>query len=712
MKNVIIKDSNCPITKSNHLISEKSPYLLRHAHNPVNWYPWGSKAFKKAKEEDRPVFLSIGYSTCHWCHVMENESFEDIGVANLLNEAFVSIKVDREERPDIDKIYMDFCQMLTGSGGWPLTIIMTPDKKPFFAATYIPKQNKYGRTGMLELIPQIRKLWLTKRSDILRSSEEIVKHFLFQNKSAATTATGVAIAASATPPATEALDNSILDLTFENLSQLYDITNGGFGSAPKFPTIHRIYFLLRYYKRTKNEYALEMVEKTLKAMRNGGIYDHIGFGFHRYSTDEKWVIPHFEKMLYDQALIAVGYIEAYQLTKSEEYKNTAEEIFTYVLRDMVSEEGGFYSAEDADSDGVEGKFYTWNTKEIKEIFTEKESGMLSYIFNINDDSTKEGGVLYISKPLEDIAAKYNLNLKNLKEFIQNARQKLFYKRKKRIHPFKDDKILTDWNGLMIYALAAGARVFNNKSFEKAATGSADFIIGNLITNEGALLHRYRDGQPAIPANLDDYAFFIMGLLELYQTNFNISYLKTAAVLNKYLIENFWDDKDGGFYFSQAGSELKDFRQKYIYDGAAPSGNSIALLNLIKLSRITGDSGFEEKAFAMLRTFLPEVKKSPEAYTQFISSFDYIASPSFEIVVAGDITLSQIKKILKAINSIFVPNKVVILKSDKSPESQIKEFPDFIKDLEMINNRPTAYVCSNYSCKMPTNDIDQMLKLLN
>ena len=704
------------IKKSNHLISEKSPYLLQHAHNPVNWYPWGNEAFKKAKEEDKPIFLSIGYSTCHWCHVMEKESFKDIGVANLLNEAFVSIKVDREERPDIDKIYMDFCQMLTGSGGWPLTIVMTPDKKPFFAATYVPKQNKYGRTGMLELIPQIKNLWLTKRSDILRSSEEIAKHFLLQNKSAAITVPGNTVTASAStsaaPPATETLDSSILDLTFENLSQLYDITNGGFGSAPKFPTIHRIYFLLRYYKRTKNEYALEMVEKTLKAMRNGGIYDHIGFGFHRYSTDEKWIIPHFEKMLYDQALNSIGYVEAYQLTKDEEYKNTAEEIFTYVLRDMVSEEGGFYSAEDADSDGVEGKFYTWNTKEIKEIFTEKESDMLSYIFNISDSSANEGGVLYISKPLEDIALKYNLTLKDLKEFIQNARQKLFYKRKKRIHPFKDDKILTDWNGLMIYALAAGARVFNNKSFEKAATGSADFIIGNLITKKGPLLHRYRDGQSAIPANLDDYAFFIMGLLELYQTNFNISYLKTAASLNKYLIENFWDDKDGGFYFSQAGSELKDYRQKYIYDGATPSGNSIALLNLIKLSRITGNSGFEEKAFAMLRTFLPEVKKSPEAYTQFISSFDYIASHSFEIVVAGDITLSQTQKILKAINSTFVPNKVVILKSNKGPESQIKEFPDFIKNLEMINNRPTVYVCSNYSCKMPTNDIDQMLNLLN
>ncbi len=681
---------------SNHLIFEKSPYLLQHAHNPVDWYPWCDKAFSKALAKNKPIFLSIGYSTCHWCHVMEKESFEDIEVAKLLNETFVSIKVDREERPDIDKIYMDFCQMLTGSGGWPLTIIMTPEKKPFFAATYIPKQNKYGKIGMLELIPQVKELWLDKRDDVLQSSENITKHFLKQNVSI---------------PGKD-LDKSLLDLTFDNLTQLYDINNGGFGTSPKFPTMHHIYFLLRYWKRTKNDYALKMVEKTIKAMRAGGIWDQIGFGFHRYSTDEKWIVPHFEKMLYDQALISIGCIEAYQVTKIEEYKSIAEEIFTYVLRDMTSELGGFYSAEDADSEEVEGKFYTWTKDEIRKIFPNQESDMLIDIFNIGITSLESGSILYLNKPLEDIALKYNLSLKDLNEFIQNSIKKMFYERKKRIQPFKDDKILTDWNGLMISALAMGARAFDNKTYEKAAINAADFIINNLISKDGLLLHRYRDGQSAIAANLDDYAFFIMGLFELYQTTFNILYLKTATNLIKYLIENFWDNENGGFYFTKINDEIAGFRKKDVYDGEIPSGNSIALLNLIKLSRITADNSLEDKAFKILKAFSKTIENTPEAYTQFISSFDFIIGPSFEIVIVGDNYSNETKKILKAINLAFVPNKVVILKTIDSPENEMTKTPDFIKDLKMINNKSTIYVCSNFSCKLPTNDINEMLKLVN
>ncbi|MCL4416775.1 MAG: thioredoxin domain-containing protein, partial [Actinobacteria bacterium] len=529
----------------------------------------------------------------------------------------------------------------------------------------------------------------------------------------------------------KALNGSVFDLTFEHLGQLYDITNGGFGTSPKFPTMHHIYFLLRYYKRIKNEYALKMVEKTISSMRAGGIWDHVGFGFHRYSTDEKWIIPHFEKMLYDQALASIGCIEAYQVTKNEEYKNIAEEIFTYVLRDMTSGFGGFYSAEDADSEGVEGKFYTWTSKEIKKIFAPKESDMLIDIFNIGNGHIEESSVLYINKSLKDIASKYDLSLIDLDVFIQGAIKKMFFEREKRIHPFKDDKILTDWNGLMISALAMGARAFDNKVYEKAAAKAADFLLNNLITKEGSLLHRYRDGQSAISANLDDYAFFIMGLLELYETNFDTSYLKIALTLNKYLVENFWDNENGGFYFAQTAGDLGDFKQKDIYDGAIPSGNSIALLNLIKLSRITSNTCLEEKALEIVKAFSKTIEKSPEAYTQFISSFDFIIGPSFEIVVVGDMNSNETKKILKAINSIFLPNKVVILKipgerdsytefsgkpgeteAPGGPESEVTKMPDFIKDLKMINNRPTVYVCSNYSCKLPTNNIDEMLKLLN
>lgn len=679
----------------NHLITEKSPYLLQHAYNPVDWYPWIDKAFSKALTEDKPIFLSIGYSTCHWCHVMEKESFEDIEVAKLLNESFVSIKVDREERPDIDKIYMDFCQMLTGSGGWPLTIIMTPDKKPFFTGTYIPKQNKYGRIGMLELIPQVRQLWFNKRTVVMKSSEKISQLFLKQN----------------VPNPGKDLDESLLDKTFDHLSRLYDMNNSGFGTSPKFPTMHHLYFLLRYWKRNKNDFALKIVEKTIKAMRAGGIWDHVGFGFHRYSTDEKWIVPHFEKMLYDQALISIGCIEAYQVTKNEEYKSITEEIFTYVLRDMTSSEGGFYSAEDADSEGIEGKFYTWTKDDIRKIFTEQESDMLIYIFNIGVSTLESGSILHINKPLEEIALKYSFCLSDLNKFIQNAIKKMFYERKKRIHPFKDDKILTDWNGLMIAALALGARVFGNKLYEKAASNSADFIINNLITKDGLLLHRYRDGQSAIPANLDDHAFFIMGLLELYQTTFDITYLKTAIELNKYLIENFWDNENGGFYFTRINSETTGFMKKDVYDGAIPSGNSIVLLNLIKLNRITADNSLEDKAFKILKAFSKIIENNPQAYTQFISSFDFIIGPSFEIVVVGDNNSTETKKILKAINLEFVPNKVVILKTSDNAENEMTETPDFIKDLKRINNKPTIYVCSNFSCKLPTNNTKTMLELL-
>ncbi len=687
--------------KPNNLIHEKSPYLLQHAYNPVNWYPWEEKAFKRAKIEDKPIFLSIGYSTCHWCHVMEKESFEDIEVAKLLNDTFICIKVDREERPDIDKIYMKFCQMLTGSGGWPLTIIMTPDKKPFFAATYIPKQDKYGRIGMLNLIPQIKKLWVNNRSQVFKASDEITKHFSHQNL---VKFEGM-------------LDKSIFDLAFDKLFQIFDMTNGGFGSFPKFPTMHHLYFLLRYYKRTKNEFALHMVEKTINAIRNGGIWDHIGFGIHRYSTDEKWIIPHFEKMLYDQAAFSIACIEAYQLTRNNKYKRIADEIFTYILRDMTSNNGGFYSAEDADSEGIEGKFYTWTVDEIKKIFPQKEAELLIDIFNINTINIESGSILYINRSLEDIASKLNLTFKELDKFLKSSIEKMFLIRSKRIRPFKDYKILTDWNGLAISALATGARVLENHIYKKAAIKAADFIINNLITKEGSLLHRYADGQSAIDANLDDYAFFIAGLIELYQTTFKPLYLKTAIDLNKYLLENFWDNKYGGFYFTKINSDLDIYRQKDIYDGAIPSGNSIALLNLVKLSRFTADTSYEDKANQIVKAFSVAVKDNPIAYTQFISSYDFLIGPSFEVVIVGNSDSKDTNKILNSINSIFCPNKIIVLKPPENINnnintiSEIKELIPYISDMKMINKKPTIYICSNFSCKKPTNEISVALKLL-
>jgi len=453
----------------NHLANEKSPYLLQHADNPVDWYPWGEEAFTKAKEEDKPIFLSIGYSTCHWCHVMEEESFEDTAVANLMNDAFVCIKVDREERPDIDNIYMTVCQLLTGGGGWPLTIIMTPDKKPFFAGTYFPKESRFGRQGLMELIPQLKDAWKNQRDKILKSAGEVTQLLESYTGDAAGTE----------------LDESTLNLTYNQLLERYDKQFGGFGTAPKFPTPHHLLYLLRYWKRTGNEKALEMVENTLRSMRRGGIYDQVGFGFHRYSTDFQWHLPHFEKMLYDQALLAIAYTEGYQATGKREYRNTAEEIFTYVLRDMTSPKGGFYSAEDADSEGEEGKFYLWSDAELRNVLGAKDADRFIKIFNVEatgnfvDQSMgdKTGtNILYLKKTTGEISAELKIPLEKVEIFINSSREKLFKHREKRIHPYKDDKILTDWNGLMISALAKGSQVFNEPRYEIAARNAVDFIL--------------------------------------------------------------------------------------------------------------------------------------------------------------------------------------------------------------------------------------------
>jgi hypothetical protein len=544
----------------NRLIKEKSPYLLQHAHNPVDWYPWGPEAFQQASEENKPIFLSIGYSSCHWCHVMEKESFQDLDVAKLLNKSFIPVKVDREERPDLDAVYMNACQLLTGSGGWPLTIIMTPDKKPFFAATYLPKASRMGMTGLLELIPRISQVWKLRQEEIIQSSQQIVSSLKELAR---------------TPPG-ETLGQESLDAAFQELQDHYDQEHGGFGHAPKFPTPHHLLFLLRYWKRTRNAKVLAMVEKTLLAMRLGGIFDHIGWGFHRYSTDESWQVPHFEKMLYDQALLALAYTETYQATRNEAYQKTAREIFDYVLQEMKSEEGGFFSAEDADSEGEEGKFYLWSWEEISHILKKEEADLASQVFNIKKKGTN---ILYLRKPISDLAAGLNRNPGELFKAIENIRAKLLAGREEKTRPLKDDKILTDWNGLMIASLSKAAQAFEEAEYIRAAREAADFILEHLSPEEGKLWHCYREGKAGIEGFLNDYAFLIWGLLELYETSFDTSYLEQAFRLNRHLLSHFWDEREGGFYFTSASAESLFLRHKEIYDGAIPSGNSVAMLNL-------------------------------------------------------------------------------------------------------------------------------------
>ncbi|KKM75620.1 hypothetical protein LCGC14_1388430 [marine sediment metagenome] len=683
------------IERKNRLSNEKSPYLLQHANNPVDWYPWGDEAFEMARKEEKPIFLSIGYSTCHWCHVMAHESFEDNEVAELINNAFIPIKVDREERPDIDKIYMTVCQMMTGSGGWPLTIFMTPEKQPFFAGTYFPKNSRFGRLGLVELINRVEGLWNNQRNELLNSANQIV--FNIQNLDQESPG--------------EKFKESVIETAYQQLNKQFDIKNGGFGTKPKFPTPHNLILLLRFWNRTGNTKALEIVEKTLVSMRNGGIYDQIGFGFHRYSTDSMWLVPHFEKMLYDQALLAMAYTEAYQITKKILYKETAKEIFTYVLRDMLSPEGGFFSAEDADSEGEEGKFYIWSMKELKVILDKEELELFRSKFKIQDSGNyideatqKKTGynILYREKfPDEDLRDKYEL-----------IRKKLFEHRKNRISPYKDKKILTDWNGLMIAALTRGATVFQEEKYLQAAKKAVHFAFSNLRKSDNRLLHRYKDGFSEINGFLSDYTFLIWGLIELYEATFDLYYLKTAITLNEAQIAHFWDKEIGGFYFNADDSEELLIRPKDIYDGAIPSGNSIAMLNMLRLSYFTGNAELEKKACILNRVFSEKIRANPLAHTQFLIAIDFAIGPSYSIVIGGDSKAEDTNKLISAINSAYVPNKVIIQRKTEQKSPEIDEISNFVQYFDKLDGKATAYVCINKMCKPPTNDRNTIIQYLN
>lgn len=602
----------------NHLAREKSPYLKQHVENPVDWYPWSVEAFAKASREGKPIFLSIGYSTCHWCHVMAHESFEDADVAKLMNETFVSIKVDREERPDLDNLYMTVCQRLTGSGGWPLTIFLTPDKKPFFAGTYFPKKTRFGRIGLLELIPQVGAMWRNRRQDVLSSAAAITGEVM---ELAEEISSGASAASRTNSRA--ALDPAILDVAFRQFSERFDPVHGGFGTFPKFPTPHHFYFLLGYWKRTGNARALEMVEKSLQAMRAGGIWDHAGFGFHRYSVDAEWRVPHFEKMLYDQALIAIAYLETYQATGKKEYAETARQIFAYAQRDLKHPDGAFYSSEDADSEGEEGKFYLWTQEEIRKILPPDEAEFAIEYYQVASDgnffdeaSRQKTGKNILYRKTRDTPLLENQNLDLI-------RQKLFDYRAKRVRPHRDEKILADWNGLMIAALAKGGRILQEPLLTGAAEKTAQFVLSRLRDSKGRLFHRYCDGEAAIPGFANDYAFLIWGFLELHETTKNKTYLERAIELQKILTDHFWDNEHGGYYFTPDDGEPLFTRQKEIYDGAIPSGNSVALLNLLK---IRDRSIFpEEQADQLIQCFAPAINAAPIAYTQFLTAL-FLAWP--------------------------------------------------------------------------------------
>jgi uncharacterized protein YyaL (SSP411 family) len=686
---------------ANNLVNEKSPYLLQHAYNPVNWYPWSDEAFDLAKSENKPIFLSIGYSTCHWCHVMEQESFEDSELAKQMNEVFVSIKVDREERPDIDKVYMTICQAITGSGGWPMTIIMTPDKKPFFAATYIPKQSRFGQMGMLDLMSSIQNVWQNRKHEAKKNAEKII--YSLGQQSAYVSG--------------EMLDKSVMDRSFEQLKDSFDDKHGGFGRAPKFSISHNLLFLLRYWKRSGNQYALQMVIKTLKKLRNGGIFDQVGYGFHRYSTDQYWMVPHFEKMLYDQAMLAMAFIEAYQATKILEFKDSAEKIFEYVLRDLTAPSGSFYSAEDADSEGVEGKFYTWTKVELEKILSNKEFELALKIYHIKsmgnykDEASGQftgANILYINKSFEDLAKELNITIEELQVYIETIRKKLLVVREKRIRPQKDDKILTDWNGLMIAAMGLGAQVFENSVYLEAAEKAMDFILKKMLKVGVGLLHRYRDNEVGIHGYLDDYSFLTWGLIELYEATFDNKYLDTAIKLTDELLLEFWDNKSGGFFFTSNSSEELLIRQKELYDGVIPSGNSVSFVNLLRLARLTGKPHYETRASEMVKTFSNRIQQIPSAFTQFLIGLDFVLGPTNEVIIKGDEQSLETKKILTALRTHFLPNKIVHLNPPKYKARGLFSVPEPLGIQTDQLEQTKIFVCKNYSCQKPTTDVNEML----
>jgi len=683
----------CEGTSTNRLINESSPYLLKHATNPVDWYPWGEDAFSLAKEKNKPILLSVGYLTCHWCNVMEEESFSDSQVAALINDVFVPIKVDREERPDIDQIYMKACHLLSPSCGWPLTVFLTPDGKPFYAGTYIPKENRFGRLGLLELIPRVKQLWTEEHDSILKSADSI----------------NAAILSSIIQLPGSDMEVSQLDAAFQAFLKDFDQKHGGFGSRTKFPRPLNLIYLLRHWHRTGNSKALAMAEKTLSAIRKGGIYDHLGYGFHRYATDSMWRLPHFEKMLYNQALLVLAYAEAYQATAKEEYANTAREILHYVLTDMTAANGAFYSAESADSEGEEGKFYLWTSEEIKKTLNRQEAAAAIKIFHIKEKGNFIDPVLGRETGDNVLYIEHNTVQKDTFERI---REKLLLERNKRERPELDDKVLTDWNGLMIAALARAARILDKPEYGEAAKTAALFILQNLRSKDGKLLHRWRNGLAGLDGSAADYSFLTWGLLELYNWDFDSKWLEYALGLTDDLFKNYWDNKLGGFYLTAKEEKSVLPRIKETIDTVLPSSNAAAMYNLLKLSRLTGDHTFEDKAAKISRLISSRVKDSELAFPMLLTALDFGLAPSQEVVIVGKKNAADTNRMLKALRKGYFPNAVVLFKPTGEQTPQINNYANFIEYMSAIDNKATAYVCTNFKCNFPTTDPAKMLDDLN
>ncbi len=673
---------------TNRLINSSSPYLLQHAHNPVDWYEWGEEAFQKARDEDKPIFLSIGYSTCHWCHVMAHESFEDADVARLLNENYVCIKVDREERPDIDQFYMAAATRLIGRGGWPLTIVMGHDKRPFFAGTYFPRESKPGRVGMLDLLPRITKAWETQRDEVTAAADQIIDA-LQQPKGTRKR---------------EALTGEILQAAVTDFKRNYDSKEGGFGSAPKFPSPHNLVFLLREGYRTGDSSITDMALHTLKAMRLGGIYDQVGFGFHRYSTDAQWLVPHFEKMLYDQATLLLAYTEAWQISQDPLFLQTMEEIYHYLMDELISPRGGFYSAEDADSEGEEGKFYVWSWEELSEILAADELTYISEHFgikpegNFDDEASRKPSGRNIFHTEAGDKSQSILKDQNW----HSIRLKLKGVREKRIHPSLDNKILSDWNGLMLTALSRAAQATGDPRYREASVNLAKFIKDEMITSNGQLLHMSGSSGNSVGGFLDDYSFVIQGLRAVYEVTYEPEYLSLAIQLQQIQIDKFWDREAGGFFFTAEGESELIIRQKEIYDGAIPSGNSIAAENLYYLGRLSENPAWEVLSHRIGESFSVEVTRGPRGAGALLQTVQVQVAGSREIVIAGG--AAGLSSATELIRRFYNPFKLILYRPNTEPEG-IEEIAGFLAYQKAIEGGFTVYICENYACQQPQTNLE-------
>jgi len=667
-----------PAKYTNRLVDETSPYLLQHAHNPVDWYPWGDKAFERAREEDKPVLVSIGYSACHWCHVMEHESFEDEATAQIMNDNFINIKVDMEERPDVDQIYMTFVQLTTGRGGWPMTVFLTPDKLPFFGGTYFPPQPRYGMPSFRQVLTSIAEAYRDRRDEIMTSANDIL---------------GELRRASILSPGSSPLSAELCDAAFEGFSRSFDAKNGGFGGAPKFPPSMSMEFLLRYWKRTGNERALEMVELTARKMAAGGIYDHLGGGFHRYSVDAVWLVPHFEKMLYDNAQLVRVYLHLYQITKDDFYKRVAVETLEYVRREMLDRSGGFYSTQDADSEGEEGKYFVWTPAEVESILGEGDAQVFNFFYDISEDGNFEGkNILNIRFTIDATAKALKLAPEEVEAILDRGWRTLFEAREKRIKPHRDEKVLTAWNGMMLAAFADAAAVLGNDAYLDVANRNADFLLNDL-RREGRLLRTWKDGTAKLDAYLEDYANLADGLLELFQVSGDMNCLTEARALSDAMIDKFWDKENGGFYFTADDHEELIVRNKDFTDNATPSGNSVAADVMLKLAKITGDESYERYATKVMTISAGQARRYPPGFGRALSAVEFSLTPTREIVLVNDIT----RELSTEVWSRFIPNKVVLKTSDGQTSNV--SLP-LLEGRQAIEGKPTAYVCENFVCNRP------------